>query len=271
MTHHLHDLSFSGEPLFSLAMIALLVVYLWLAFRQRSRRRWSMWRVTSFASGIGLVLIALSPTLAAVAHHDLRGHMLQHLLIGMFAPIGLVLGAPITLALRALPVHTARRLSALLRRQPIRWLSHPLTGLLLSIGGMYLLYATSLFAASQQHPLLHNLLHIHFLAAGFLFTWSIIGLDPTPHCPTMRTRLLVLFLAGAAHAMLAKAIYIYLWPRGISADRDQIEAAAKLMYYGGDLAEIVLLIVLFSAWYRSPRRQQVIAQQTVPVLPSKQN
>lgn len=270
MPHHHEDAAFSGELLISLAISALLVLYLVAAWQQRSRRGWSMGRVVSFTSGILLVLLGLSPTLSSMAHHDLRGHMLQHLLIGMLAPVGLVLGAPITLLLRTLSVRSARKLSALLRWKPIAWLSHPFTAFLLSIGGMYLLYVTPLFSVSQQHPVLHSLLHIHFLAAGFLFTWSIIGIDPAPHRPAMRTRLVVLFLAGAAHAILAKAMYIYLWPHGIGADLDQIRAAAKLMYYGGDLAEILLLIVFFFHWYRSPRRQQLFARKGLNVVPSKQ-
>lgn len=261
---------FSGELLISLAISALLVVYLYHAFRHRSRRGWSMLRIVSFVSGAGLILLSLSPALTAMAQHDLRGHMLQHLLIGMYAPIGLILGAPFTLALRTLSVPNARRLSAFFRWQPIRWLSHPLAGLLLSIGGMYLLYATPLFAASQQHAVLHSLLHIHFLAAGLLFTWSIIGIDPAPHRPKLRMRLVVLFVAGAAHAMLAKAMYINLWPLGVATDIDQIRSAAKLMYYGGDLAEIALLIGLFSQWYRNPRRQRATSLSRLSVMPSKQ-
>lgn len=269
MSHQHGATSFWGELAISLAIITLFVVYLWAAWQLRSRRGWSWLRSVSFASGIVLVLLGLSPTLTAMAQHDLRGHMLQHLLIGMFAPIGLVLGAPFTLALRTLSVPDARRLSAFFRWRPMRWLSHPLTGFVFSIGAMYLLYATPLFAASQEQALLHSLLHIHFLAAGFLFTWSLIGIDSAPHRPRLRMRLVVLFLAGAAHAILAKAMYIYLWPLGVAADAEQIRTAAKLMYYGGDLAEIVLLIVLFAQWYRNPRCQRDLASQTVSVLPSK--
>jgi hypothetical protein len=79
---------------------------------------------------------------------DLRGHMAQHLLIGMFAPLGLVLAAPVTLALRTLPVKAARRLATLLRSRPARWVGHPVTALALNSGGMFLLYLTPLYAAT---------------------------------------------------------------------------------------------------------------------------
>lgn len=62
--------------------------------------------------------MALLPPLAPFVHGDFRGHMAQHLLIGMYAPLALVLGAPVTLLLRALPAHRARRSAGLLRSRP---------------------------------------------------------------------------------------------------------------------------------------------------------
>src|SRR5690606_23290995 len=116
-------------------------------------------------------------------HHDLRGHTAQHLLIGMFAPHGTVLGAPLTLAIRVLPVRMARGLTRLLHSQPLPVLTHPFPALLFNIGAMYALYLTPLYSYSQNNSILHALVHLHFLIAGFIFTWSIIGLDPTPRRP----------------------------------------------------------------------------------------
>jgi putative membrane protein len=188
-----------------------------------------------------------------------RVHMLQHLLFGMFAPLGLVLAAPLTLMLRTLPVAAARQITRLLRSWPLRWLSHPLSALTLNLGGMYLLYLTPLYALSLHNPLIHLALAIHFLIAGSLFTWAICGPDPMPHRPSHALRLVTLFSSMAAHAILAKLLYAYGWPQGVSADPPQLAAAAQLMYYGGDLAELLLASALFAYWQRPLGRRRTAA------------
>ena len=190
----------------------------------------------------------MSPPLSGWAHHDLRGHMVQHLLLGMFAPLGLALGAPGTLLLRNVPVEVARRIVAFLHTRLVRILTHPATAALLDVGSMYVLYLTPLYALSLSNPLVHVLLHVHFVLAGYLFTWSIAGPDPAPHRPGMLTRLAVLVVAMGAHASLGKIMYGYGYPRGTRAGLAEIQAAAQWMYYGGDLAELLLAIAFFAMW-----------------------
>lgn len=264
-----HPPALSLSALLPLLLVAaLLSLYLLAAVRQRRERRcWSLWRMASFASGASLLALALSPPLAAFAHHDLRGHMLQHLLLGMFAPLGLILGAPLALALRTLPRGAARSLARALGSTPFHFLSHPFTALILNSGGMALLYLTPLYAHTLNNAVLHYALQLHFLAAGALFTWAIAGPDPAPRRPNLRTRLVALFLAIAAHATLAKLMYIQLWPAGAPHSPAQIRAAAQLMYYGGDLAELLLAVALFAAWYRHEQRLSSNRRGTVVVEP----
>ena len=243
----------SPAPLVALAV--LLAAYLVGARRQRrAGRRWGAGRTTAFVAGVGLLAVAAAPPVAAWAHGDLRGHMVQHLLVGMLAPLGLVLGAPVTLALRTLPVRSARRVTRLLRSGAVRVVSHPAAAALLNVGGMYALYLTPLYAATLHAPGLHLAVHAHFLLAGVVFTWAVLaGPDPAPHPAPFRTRLGVLTLAIGAHAVLGKLMYGYGWPRGV-AGAAEVEAAAQVMYYGGDLAEGLLAVALFARWYRAGRR-----------------
>lgn len=238
------------------ALAAVLILYLMAAVRRPSRDGWSVWRSASFACGISAIAIAVLPPVAASAHDDLRGHMIQHLLLGMFAPLGLVMAAPVTQLLGALPTRYARSLVVLFATSPVRVLVHPVTTAMLDIGGMYLLYLTPLYALSIDFPLLHGFVQLHFLISGCLFVWSIAGPDPAPHRPSMRIRLAVLFVATAAHATLAKLMYAYGFPRGTHHTLEQIEAAAQTMYYGGDLAEWLLAVAFFAAWL-GPRNRKV--------------
>lgn len=244
------EAAFSGVTL--VVIVGMPVLYAAAMYVHRRRgRRWSGRRGACFLWGVCLITVAVSPPLAEFAHHDLRGHMLQHLLIGMFAPIGLVLAAPMTLTLRTLSVPAARWVTGVLRSRPVRVLSHPVMALVLNVGGVYVLYLTPLYAASLTSPFLHHLVHVHFLAAGYLFTWAILaGPDPAPHPSGMQVRLGVLFVSIAAHAILGKLMYGYQWPRGTHHSINEIQVAAQWMYYGGDLAEMLLLVVLFTMWYR---------------------
>lgn len=258
MPLHVHDHSTGIGSYLALFLLGILLLfYLAAASRQTtSPSKWSRWRTASFSGGIILLGIALSPAIASYAHSDLRGHMVQHLLLGMFAPLALVLGAPGTLLLRSIRTTAARRLVALLDTRPVRFLIHPVTALILDMGGMYALYLTPLYALSTTDPTVHFLVHLHFVLSGYLFTWSIAGPDPAPHRPSLNLRLGVLFIGTAVHATLAKLMYAYGYPRGTGHDIAEIEEEAKLMYYGGDLAEILLAIAFFAIWFRSQRRRQ---------------
>ncbi|MGQ9424454.1 cytochrome c oxidase assembly protein [Gilvimarinus sp. F26214L] len=234
-----------------LCLLALTALGLYCAALRRQpdhKYRWPRVRGWLLALGLGLVALATAPPVSEFAHQDLRGHMAQHLLLGMFAPLALVFAAPVSLLLRSLPRPAARRTLAVLRSPPLRVLSHPATASLLNLGGMYLLYLTPLFRESLHSPALHGFINLHFLIAGCLFTWAIAGPDPGPKRPSPGFRLVVLVVSIAAHGILAKAMYAYGWPEGTGFSDAEIQAAAQWMYYGGDLAELILLTALLRSW-----------------------
>ena len=237
--------------------------YLWGAWRQR--RSWRAGHTVSFCLGMGLVITALWPAFVTVAHHDLRLHMVQHLCLGMLGPVGIVLGAPMTLLLKCLSTRRARAITTLLRSRPLHLLSHPITALGLNLGGMAALYTTPLFSTMGSTPTLHLVVHLHFILAGCLFSWSIAGVDPGPRRPSHATRLGVLFVAMAGHAILAKAMFAYGLPQGTHHSVAEIETAAQIMYYGGDLSEVLLAIALFASWHRKRARRW---RRGTPVLAS---
>ncbi|MDQ3899187.1 MAG: cytochrome c oxidase assembly protein [Actinomycetota bacterium] len=225
-----------------------------LSYRRRRLRRWSGWRTTSWLIGTALLAVALSPVPEAVGD-EARGHMLQHLLIGMFAPLGLVLAAPMTLFLGIVGTRQRRVIATMLRSRALHVLGHPVTAGLLNVGGMFALYLTPLFALSARHDIVHGLVHLHFLVAGYLFAWAIAGPDAAPRRPGLRTRVTVLLVAGAGHGYLAKVLYARAGelPPGSGFTVAEMEAGAQWMYYGGDIAEVLLAAALFAFWYRSHR------------------
>ncbi|MGB3852135.1 MAG: cytochrome c oxidase assembly protein, partial [Tunicatimonas sp.] len=111
---------------------------------------------------------------------------------------------------------------------------------------------------------LHHLVHLHFLAAGCLFTWAIAGPDPAPHRSSFALRLGVLFVNVATHGYLSKLMYAYRWPRGTHHALAEIQDAAQWMYYGGDVAEALLAVALFSGWYQTRARRHGQPTAAVP-------
>ena len=236
-------------PVVWVAAALAAAVYLGAIRSSRRRGRWPFPRTAEWLSGVavaaGAVHLALPPVGAGFV-----GHMASHLLLGMLAPLLLVLAAPGTLALRSLPVVPARRLSGVLRSGPVRVLTHPIPAAVLNVGGLWLLYATPLYGAMHANPLLLAAVHAHVFAAGYLFTFSIAGPDPAPHRPALAVRAVVLLAAIAGHSVLAKYLYAHP-PGGVSAA--DATTGSQLMYYGGDAIELCLIVALGAAWYRSTR------------------
>src|SRR3712207_6321859 len=115
LAHAAHHAGGGAQVLPLLLVGVLAAGYVVLAARQRGNRRtWSSWRTSSFLAGCGVLALGLTPGWLPYPDSDFREHMLQHLLIGMLAPLGLVLAAPVTLLLRSVPSAAGRRVGRML-------------------------------------------------------------------------------------------------------------------------------------------------------------
>ncbi|GAA3740113.1 putative membrane protein [Spinactinospora alkalitolerans] len=258
MDHHEHHVPGAawlspGESATALLLVTTLVAYaVAVAILHRRGTSWPVARTVSWAAGLLCVGVALVGPLTERAHHDFTVHMAGHVLLGMLGPLLLVLAAPITLALRVLPVRTTRPLARLLSSLPLAVLTNPFVAGVLNIGGLWVLYRTGLYTVMHTDPLVHALIHAHVLAAGYLFTFAVLGgPDPAPHRPSPPWRAAALVLAIAAHNILAKTLYAAP-PEGVPAE--QARAGAELMYYAGAPVEIALIFLVCRPWIL-PRRK----------------
>jgi putative membrane protein len=249
---HDHGAGSAGLLALAPAALALLlaVAYTSAAWRDRRRRAWPAHRTVLWLLGLGAAVAGVTGPLADAGHNGLVAHMVGHLLLGMLAPLLLVRAAPVTLALRSLDVVPARRLTALLRARPVRILSQPLPAAVLNVGGMWVVYGTPVLMRMHEDPLLAAAVQVHVLAAGCLFTYAVVGVDPSPHRASPRHRALVLVAAMAAHGILAKSLYA-VPPAGVP--RAEVELAAQVMHRGGDAVDAVLVLLLCAGWYRATR------------------
>ncbi|MFK9092593.1 cytochrome c oxidase assembly protein [Bacillus salipaludis] len=251
--HLYHCNGFPVEFMMSLLFVVVSVMYIGAAIasnRHSHLRKWPLYRSFFWLLGILCAAAAMLGPLAGRSHIDFTAHMIGHLLLGMLAPLLLVLAAPMTLVLRTLNVKTARRLSRVLKSWPVRTLSNPIVATLLNFGGLWILYTTNLYSAMYQNILLHLFIHFHVLIAGYLFTMSMIYIDPTPHGSSFIYRAIVLVIALASHGILSKYIYAQP-PAGVLAV--QAEIGGMLMYYGGDAIDIILVFIFCLHWFRANR------------------
>ncbi|SDL92056.1 cytochrome c oxidase assembly protein [Sediminibacillus halophilus] len=246
-----HSLSIVAQQLLLIPFVLACLMYITgVIFSARRQRSWSIFRTCSWTAGCILAGLAVAGPLASLAHHSFFHHMLGHLLLGMLAPLLMVLGAPLTLLLRALPVHSARRVSRLLRCRLFSLLTDPVFATVLNIGGLWVLYTTELYGAMHQNLPLHVFIHLHVFIAGYLFTASMVYIDPTPHRTDYRYRASILLAALAGHATLAK--YLYGNPPDY-VSTSEAEAGSMLMYYGGDFIDAVLIFLVCLHWFQAAR------------------
>ncbi len=234
---------------------------------------WPVGRTVAFALGVSAMDFATSGGLGVYAKFSFEYHMIAHMVIGMVAPIGLVLGAPITLALRTLPLGRTPEergirgmLIAFLHSRYSLLLTNPLTALALFDGSLFVLYFTNLFGNLMQAHVGHLFMNIHFLLAGFLFFHVIIGIDPNPRKIPHLVRIVILFAAMSIHAFFAIALLATTtlidqgyygslktpWLGDLLADQ---HAAGAIAWGMGEVPIILALIATFIQWMRDDSRE----------------
>lgn len=220
----------------------------------------------AFFAGLSVVALALVSPIDAYAKVSFSVHMTQHLLLTLLAPPLLALGAPITLALRSTRPPTAKLLSRLLRSVPVVVLSDPVVGWALFVGVAFGIHLTPIFDLALRSQGVHALEHALWLAAAVIYWWPIVGRDPTAHPMGYPVRLLSLFLAMPAMSFLALAIYSARAPLydgyaslpapwGPTALADQ-RAGATMMWLVGNLALVVTMLIVATAWKRDEDARQ---------------
>jgi cytochrome c oxidase assembly factor CtaG len=232
---------------------------------------WPVVRPLSFAVGLVLVFGSTCTGLAQYGMYLFSSHMLQHMVLSMAAPIFLLLGAPITLALRAVQParagHTGPRelLLGLLHSRVARVVASPLVSLPIYLASLYGLYFTPIFATLMRSTVGHDLMLAHFLAVGLLFFWPIIGIDPAPHRSGYVLRILELFAAMPFHAFFGVAVMMSSSlltatfanpPAGWGVDPIADQAAGGgLAWAFGEVPTLLVLLALFVQWSKSDERE----------------
>jgi len=214
-------------------------------------RRWPVRRAVAFGAGVLAVIGS-----EMVPESTFVGHMTGHVLLGMAAPLLLGLGAPVTLTLQAVSRPAKRRLLQVLHSAPARIVANPLVGFTLFGATLVALYLSPLFPLSLRNPALHAAVHLHFLTAGCVFLWPLLGADPLPRPLPYGARVLTVLAAVPFHAFLGMVLLSTrapLAPATYPSLADQ-QAAAGLLWASGEVLTVVMAAVVVRAWMAADGR-----------------
>ncbi len=222
-------------------------------------------RSVAFFLGMAALAVAL---LSGIERYDttlFSVHMVQHVLLTMVAAPLIALAAPITLLLRVVSPEVRRRwILPVLHSRVVRVLAFPVVAWLVFAGVLWASHFTPLFDAALEDPIVHDLEHALFLAAGLLFWWPAVAADPAPWRMSHPARALYVFLQMPQSTFLAVVIlgattalyphYATLgrtWPPTPLADQ---QAAAGIMWLAGDAIFLVAIMAIVWGWMRAERR-----------------
>lgn len=254
------------------ACVAALVVYLrWVRRLAKRGDKWPVGRTVSWSLGILVLFWVTNGGPAVYGHVLFSSHMVQHMVLAMVVPIFLVLAAPVTLLLRAVPVRKdgsrgpREWVLALVTSKWGQFFANPIVAAANFAGSMIVFYFTPAFELAMTTYVGHLAMILHFTLAGYLFANALVGIDPGPHRPGWPQRLLLLLVTMAFHAFFGvslttgTALLVPEWfglmghDWGMTAIEDQQRGGA-VAWGIGELPTLSLAIVVAVMWARSDEK-----------------
>jgi cytochrome c oxidase assembly factor CtaG len=166
--------------------------------RARGPETAGLGRAILYTTGLlALALALLSPLDRLSDVYLFSAHMLQHLLLLEVVPTFLLLGAPAEF------FPPVRRVLAV---GGLRWLSAPLTALLLSCAVIWLWHLPLLYELALGNEAIHAGEHLCFLVTATLFWWPVLRPETHPRPSPELLQFPYLLAAAVSSTMLAALI-----------------------------------------------------------------
>lgn len=256
--------------------VALLAAgwYVGAVLRLRDRGdRWPLGRTVAWVGGWALFVWATSGAPGVYGRVLFSMHMVQHMTIATAVPTFLVLGAPVTLALRALTRRTdgsrgpREWLLGFVHSWPARILSSAPVAAALFVISLAAFYYSSLFELALRSHTAHLLMTFHFVLTGYLLANSVVGIDPGPRRLAHPFRVLVILVTFGFHALFSVSLMATQqvlaptwfgvldrsWGRTLLDDQ---YLGASLGWALGDYPLAILGVALIVSWVKADRRER---------------
>lgn len=240
---------------------------------RRRGDKWPLGRTVSWVSGMLLLGYVTNGFLNAYEAYLFSLHMLGHMFLTMLIPLLLVLGAPVTLLLRAAAKRQdgswgAREWVLWLVETPYsRFITNPVVAAAIFAGSLWVFYFTPVLRWSMSTHLGHQWMIIHFLLSGYLFTLALIGVDPVPHRAPYPLRVIILLATMAAHAFFGVTVMSStgllaadwfgamgrVWGDPPLVDQ---QSGGGIAWGIGELPTLFIMLVVSIQWARSDEKEQ---------------
>jgi putative copper resistance protein D len=194
------------EPLVIIPVIAAAGLYLagFSRVRRQPRPLFPAYRAWAFLASLLVLVIAVDGPFDTYADVDLAVHMGQHLLLlGLVCPLA-VLGAPVTLALRAAtPRARSGFVVPVLHSRVAHALTRPWVVGVLYAGDLVATHFTGLYNLALADPYIHDLEHLSYLVTGVLLWGVILGVEPVRQKPGFGARIMLVVLLMPVMAIIS--------------------------------------------------------------------
>jgi len=259
-------------PLFPVLCVLLLFAYaagVWVIHRRGGH--WPVANTLAFGAGLVVMWLVTATGVEGYGMMLFSVHMFQHMMLTMTVPILLLAGAPVTLALRALPTRggggaVRRAIVTVLHSRVVRVLLNPAVRWFVFLSGLYGIYFTSLFDWLMSNVCGHYLMLGHFLVTGLLFFVPLVAADPVPGRARPVFRILELFISTPFHAFFGIAVMMASTPIvsffmhppeswGVDVLDDQNTGGA-IAWAFSEVPTLMVMAVVFAQWVRSEQRDE---------------
>ncbi|MDN5912874.1 MAG: cytochrome c oxidase assembly protein [Yaniella sp.] len=249
------------------AVAIFLAIWYVRAIRKLSARgdKWPVQRTIFFFIGLAILVWDTSAAPAIYGLVLFSAHMVNHMILTMLIPIFLVLGAPITLAMRSMESRKdgtrgpREYMLTLLQSKYSKVITNPIFAAVNFAGSLVIFYFTPVFEFALRYHIGHEMMNIHFLLTGFIFVSVMIGIDPLPNRPSYPLRLVILLATMVFHAFIAvsltgsDSLLMSEWfsaigrDWGASAIEDQ-QIGGLIMWGTGEFPTVGMAMIVLFRW-----------------------
>lgn len=260
------------DPLWIVVAVGTSYLYIrgYLAIRKKGGE-WPVMRVIWWVTGMALLVYVTCGGPVVYGRVLFSGHMIQHMLLVMVVPLPMVLGAPITLLMRAAPARQdgsrgfREWILILIHSRYLRFWAHPIVASINFAGSLVVFYWGGLMWPALKTHVGHEIMIIHFLAAGYLFSAALVGIDPGTKRYPPAISFLILLITMAFHAFFGISImgatiliegdwFGNMGQEWISAIDDQ-QLGGGIAWGIGEIPTLLMAIIAAVHWNQQSERE----------------
>ncbi|MFN2517949.1 MAG: cytochrome c oxidase assembly protein [Jatrophihabitantaceae bacterium] len=219
--------------------------------------RWPLERTIAFMAGLAVCGFATSGSIAVYDQVLFTAHMIGHLALVMLAPVLLMCGRPVTLALTASAEPRRSRIERVVRGRVLSLLTAPpvaLASYTVVIVGSHL---TGLMDTIMRTTWAGQVEHLVYVLAGCQFFSLIVGDEPIRWRLASPARWLLLAVAMAVDTFTGVVLLQGTRPVAMVTSPglrvgalSDTHTGGAIMWFGGDGIMAVVMIVLVVGWLR---------------------